>query len=153
MSDNDKLVTGLLDDLQAAIAAQLLPHYFIPQFNLFANIPSEFMQTVGQRIAEIRENPIQNIPKHRDYVRDAILSGNSELMDIDGALDTDDCQTIVSLLKKLRGISHIVPEILPVPPDLLDSEEEAETSDEDSERTLSEKLGEEWREKTTHEEL
>lgn len=39
------------------MASKRLPHYFIPEVNLFENIPSDFLQTAAASLVKVRRHP------------------------------------------------------------------------------------------------
>ena len=79
-------ISGLLDDTIAAISSKSLPHYFLPQVNLFENIPDDFLHTVGKKLVEFRRNPISSLPKLSTKKRDALLSKKSKVNNNDTEL-------------------------------------------------------------------
>ena len=83
----------------AAICSKSLPHYFLPQVNLFENIPDDFLQTAGNKLVAFRRNPIDNLPGFSTYNRDALLSRKT----FNNNLETDLSEAIVSLLEAIKG--------------------------------------------------
>ena len=52
-------VLDLLDDLIYQLAEKHLPHYFIPELNLFENIAENDYKTIVQEIVCVREQPLR----------------------------------------------------------------------------------------------
>ena len=113
----------------AAICSQSLPHYFLPQVNLFENITDDFLQTAGNKLVAFRRNPIDNLPEFSTYNRDALLSRKT----FNNNLETDQSEAIVSLLEAMKGPYTKEPEMhLPRVDEQNDPENVAEDTAADS---------------------
>ena len=78
------------------IAARRCQHYFLPEVNLFETIPEEFLSAVGQRLVDIRRDPIKHLrPLSTDITRYVIQEALSER-------GTRCSKAIVNLLEKLK---------------------------------------------------
>ena len=51
----------LLDELLQCVATRDLPHYFIPEINLFDHIHPDFLQVIADTLALIRRKPIEQL--------------------------------------------------------------------------------------------
>ena len=113
----------------AAISLKTLPHYFLPQVNLFENIPDDFLQTAGQKLVAFRRTPVDSLPEFSTYNRDALLSR----MKSNNNLETDQSEAIVSLLEAMKGPYTKEPEMhLPRVDEQNDPENVAEDTAADS---------------------
>ena len=109
----------------AAISLKTLSHYFLPQVNLFENIPDDFLQTAGQKLVAFRRTPIDSLPEFSTYNRDALLSRTKS----NNNLETDQSEAIVSLLETMKGPYTKEPEMhLP----RVDEQNDPETCPEDT---------------------
>lgn len=120
--------SGLLDDLIAAVRDKYLPHYFLPQVNLFESITDDLLFAVGNNLADFRRNPITRLPEFSTYNRDAALS-RQETRD---ELETEQSEAIISLLEQLRGPYTKEPELyLPGKTSSSDEDQNTAASQED----------------------
>ena len=51
----------LLDELVYCVATHCLPHYFIPENNLFEHVHSDFLADIAHTVSCIRRNPLQYV--------------------------------------------------------------------------------------------
>ncbi|KAI0227343.1 hypothetical protein LSAT2_022172, partial [Lamellibrachia satsuma] len=51
----------LLDELVYCVATHCLPHYFIPENNLFEHVHSDFLADIARTVSCIRRNPLQYV--------------------------------------------------------------------------------------------
>lgn len=89
---------GLVNELIQRVASKSCPHYFIPEMNMFENIPDEFLMTVGQKLTIIRRNPTVEVGRYTPPItRDDTMELYEKMAD-----DSEEYKMALEMLLKIK---------------------------------------------------
>ncbi|KAK2188389.1 hypothetical protein NP493_133g01012 [Ridgeia piscesae] len=66
----------LIDRLLHCLAGRRLPHYFIPENNLFDTVPDDFITDIMAKVSNVRHNPIRHVfdfQRHYSFLFDSCI--------------------------------------------------------------------------------